>query len=195
MPSAGYIRLKADGDITACLTGTCIAHGHIQVRICVAQITKRAAREPQHTARMTVRERDFEPVRGRVRKPMYAVCQEIVILALFAVRDDRGSRGFEPFDGVSNCIFVERGKGGVLAIDLGEFLDEVSRPRNAANGLRRYGEQGRLSVGHACTSISLGRVKRKVAPPAIGGSQDRLWTCAPLRYSCPARWGIWSIPA
>src|SRR5712675_2031275 len=117
---------------------------------------------------MTVREWDFEPVRGRVRKPMYAVCQEIVILPLFAVRDDRRSRGFKPFDGVSNCLFVERGKGGVLAIDLGEFLDEIRRPRNAADGLRGYGDQGRLSVGHACTSSSLGSVKRKVAPPALG---------------------------
>src|SRR6266404_1231473 len=105
---------------------------------------------------MTVREWDFEPVRGRVRKPMYAVCQEIVILPLFAVRDDRRSRGFKPFDGVSNCLFVERGKGGVLAIDLGEFLDEIRRPRNAANGLRGYGDQGRLSVGHAYTSQLVG---------------------------------------
>src|SRR6202171_5472408 len=96
---------------------------------------------------MTVREWDFEPGRGRVRKPMYAVCQEIVILALFAVRDDQRSRGFEPFDGVSNRIFVERGKDGVLAIDLGEFLDEIRRPRNAANWLRGYGDQGRLSIG------------------------------------------------
>src|SRR5216683_269192 len=31
---------------------------------------------------------------------------------------------------------------------------------------------------------SLGSVKRKVAPPAIGGSQDRSWTFGdPLRYS------------
>jgi len=90
-----------------------------------------------------------------------------VILALFAVRDDRGSRGFEPFDGVSNCIFVERGKGGVLAIDLGEFLDEIRRPRNAANRLRGYVDQGRLRVGHACTSRFAGRVKPKVAPTVV----------------------------
>src|SRR3979411_1368595 len=92
-----------------------IAHGYIQVRICVAQITKRAAREPQHTARMTVREGNFESVRGRIRKPMYAVCQEIGILPLFAVRDDRRSGGFKPFDGVSNRLSVERGEGGAVA--------------------------------------------------------------------------------
>src|SRR5882757_750430 len=120
---------------------------------------------------MTVREWDFEPVRGRVRKAMYAVCQEIVILPLFAVRDDQRSRGFKPFDGVSNCLFVTSGKGGVLAVDLGEFLDEIRRPRNAANGLRGYADQGRLSAGHACTSRFAGQSETEIAPPAIGGDR------------------------
>jgi len=38
---------------------------------------------------------------------MHAVRQEIVILPLFAVRDDRRVCGFEPFDGVSNCTFIQ----------------------------------------------------------------------------------------
>jgi hypothetical protein len=56
---------------------------------------------------MTVRERYLETVRGRVRKAMDAICREIVMLSLLAVRDDRRAGGFEPFDGVSNRIFIE----------------------------------------------------------------------------------------
>jgi hypothetical protein len=111
---------------------------------------------------------------------MYAVCQEIVILPLFAIRDDRRSCGFEPFDSVSSCIFVKSGKGGVLAVDLGEFLDEIRRPRNAANGLSGYDDRGRSSVGHACTSHFAGQGERKEAPPAIGGSQNGLWAFGDL---------------
>jgi hypothetical protein len=98
---------------------------------------------------------------------MYAVRQEIVILPLFSVRDDQRSRAFKPFDGVSNCLFVKSGKCGVLAVDLAEFLDEIRRPRNAANRLRGYVDQGRLRVGHACTSHFAGRVKPKVAPTVV----------------------------
>jgi hypothetical protein len=104
---------------------------------------------------------------------MYAVCQEIVILPLFAVRDDRRSSGFKPFDGVSNGLFVERGKGGVFAIAFGEFLDESRRPRNAADGLRGYVDQGGPSIGHACTSHSAGRSEAE-------SCADRLWTLVTL---------------
>jgi hypothetical protein len=43
---------------------------------------------------MTVREWDQEAVRGGVRKPMDAIRREIVMLSLFAVRDDRRAGGF-----------------------------------------------------------------------------------------------------
>jgi hypothetical protein len=99
---------------------------------------------------------------------MYAVCQEIVILSLFAIRDDQRACGFEPFDSVSNCIFVKSGKGGILAVDLGEFLDEIRRPRNAANGLRGYADLDRLSVGHAAPPASLGKMKPKLRRPPFG---------------------------
>src|SRR5439155_24592913 len=102
---------------------------------------------PQHAACVAVRERDLETVRRRVRKSMDAICQEIVIFHLFAVRDDWRSRGFEPIDGVPDCTRVERGKGGILAVEVGEFWDESGRPRNAADGLRGYAEPGRRSVG------------------------------------------------
>jgi hypothetical protein len=61
---------------------------------------------------MTVREHDRETVRGHVRKPMHTVGREIVMLSLFAVRNDRRAGGFEPFDGVSNRIFIDRSEVG-----------------------------------------------------------------------------------
>src|SRR5260370_10549086 len=57
-----------------------IAHGHIQVRICVAQITKWAAREPQHTAAVTLRKRGFLSPRRAVRQATYGTMQQIVVL-------------------------------------------------------------------------------------------------------------------
>src|SRR5258708_9126541 len=41
-----------------------IAHGDVQVAVCVPSVTERAAREPRQAARMPVREYDFETVRG-----------------------------------------------------------------------------------------------------------------------------------
>src|SRR6202171_1812631 len=84
-----------------------VAHGGIQVAVCVPPVTERTTREPRQAARMAIRERDLETVRGHVRKPMDAVRREIVMLPLFAVRNDRRAGGFEPFDGVSNRIFIE----------------------------------------------------------------------------------------
>jgi hypothetical protein len=66
---------------------------------------------------------------------MHAVCQEIVIFPLFAVGNDWRACGFEPFYGVSNGVFIERSKGRIVAIEFGEFLEKVTWPRNAANGL------------------------------------------------------------
>src|ERR1700682_5438372 len=41
--------------------------------------------------------------------------------------------------------------------------------------------------------ISLGRVKRRVAPPAIGGSQDRLWTSGDLSDIAAQLVGVFGI--
>jgi hypothetical protein len=90
---------------------------------------------------MTVRERDLETVRGRVRKPMDAIRREIVVLSLFAVRDDRRAGGFEPFDGVSNCIFIEWSEVRILTVStLCDSLDEIEGSWDAANWLGGYGE-------------------------------------------------------
>src|SRR5258708_38324680 len=59
-----------------------VTHRDIEVTVCVPPVTERAACEPRHAARMTVRERNYETIRGRVRKPMHAVRAKILILPL-----------------------------------------------------------------------------------------------------------------
>src|SRR5258708_8319608 len=85
-----------------------MAHGDIQVTVCVPPVPERAACKARQLPRMTVCERDCEAIRGRVRKPMHALRREIEILPLFAVGNDRRARRFEPLDGASNGIFEER---------------------------------------------------------------------------------------
>ena len=89
---------------------------------------------------MTVRERDLETVRGRVRKPMDAVRREIVMLSLFAVRNDRRAGGFEQFDGVSNRIFIEGSDVRILTVASYDSVDEIDWPWDTANWLGGYGE-------------------------------------------------------
>jgi hypothetical protein len=81
---------------------------------------------------------------------MNAVRQEIVIFPLFAVGNDWRAAGFEAFDSVSNCVFVERSESRILTIELAKFLDEIKRSCDTANGLGGYGDWYRLSVAHAC---------------------------------------------
>src|ERR1700680_2715196 len=123
-----------------------VAHGDVQITVCVPPVTERAAREPRQAARMTVRERNYETIRGGVRKPMHAVRAEIVILLLFAVRNNRRAGGFKPFNGVSNGIFIERVEARILAVALCGSFDEVDGPWDAADWLGRYRDWRRL--GH-----------------------------------------------
>jgi hypothetical protein len=95
---------------------------------------------------MTVRERDYEAIWGRVRKPVDAVRTEIVILPLFAVRHDRRPRGFKPFNGVSNGIFIERSEAGILTIAPCDSLDQLNGSWDAADWLGGYRDWRRL--GH-----------------------------------------------
>jgi hypothetical protein len=69
-----------------------------------------------------------------------------VVLPLFAVRDDRRARGFEPLDGVSNGNFVERIEAGIFAVASCDPLDEIDRPWDAADRLGGYDRPRR---GHA----------------------------------------------
>src|SRR6202165_1594769 len=117
-----------------------VAHGDIQVTVCVPPVTEGAAREPRQAARMTVRERYLKTVRGHVRKPMDAVRCEMVMLSLFAVRNDRRAGGFEPFDGVSNRIFIEWSEVRILTVASCDSLDKIEWSWDTANWLGGYGE-------------------------------------------------------
>ena len=97
---------------------------------------------------MTVRERDFETIRGRVGKPMHAVRAEIMILPLFAVRHDRRACGFKPLNGVSNRIFIEGVEARILAVALCDSFDEINGPWDTADWLGGYRDWRRL--GHTC---------------------------------------------
>src|SRR3979490_2967026 len=122
-----------------------VAHRDVQVTVCVAPVTERAACEPRHAARMTVRERNYETVRSGVGKSMHAVGVEIVILPLFAVRNHRRACGFKPLNGVSNRIFVKRSEVGILTVALCDSLDQIDGPWDTANWLGGYSDWRRRS--------------------------------------------------
>ena len=131
-----------------------IAHGDIQITICVPPVTERSAREPRQAARMTVPERNYETIRGHVRKAMHAIRTEIMILPLFAIGNDRGTYRFKPFNGVSNRIFIERVEAGILAVALCNSFEEIDGPWDTADWLRGYRDWRRL--GHTyCLAQSL----------------------------------------
>src|SRR4029077_9532753 len=109
-------------------------------------VTERAACEPRHAAGMTVGERDYETIGGCVRKPIYAVRREIVVLPLFAVGNDRRACGFKSLYGVSNRCFIERSEVRILAIAFCDALDQINRSRNTSNWLGGYTDWYRL--GH-----------------------------------------------
>ena len=77
---------------------------------------------------------------------MKAVRAEIMILPLFAVRNDRRARGFKPLDGISNGIFIERGEVRILSVALCDSLDQINGSWDTANWLGGYGDRVCLSI-------------------------------------------------
>jgi hypothetical protein len=71
---------------------------------------------------------------------MDAIRREIVMLSLFAVRNDRRAGGFEPFDGVSNRIFIVWSEVGILTVASFDPLDEIEGSRDTADWLGGYRE-------------------------------------------------------
>src|SRR5882762_9529007 len=88
---------------------------------------------------------------------MRAVCAEIMILPLFAVRNDRRTCGFKPFNGVSNGTFIQRSEVGILTVAFCDSLDEINGSRDTADWLGRYRDWRRL--GHTY------RLARKYSRP------------------------------
>ncbi len=75
---------------------------------------------------------------------MHAVRREIVILPLFAVRNDRRPCGFKPLNGISNRIFIERMEIRILAVSLCDSLDQINGSWDTANWLGGYRDWRRL---------------------------------------------------
>jgi hypothetical protein len=75
---------------------------------------------------------------------MHTVRREILIFPLFAVGNDRRASGFEPLDGVSNRIFIERSEARIITVAFCDSLDESSWPWDAADWLGGYGEWPRF---------------------------------------------------
>src|SRR5260370_29667308 len=65
---------------------------------------------------MAISERDCETARSCIRKPMYAIRREIVILPLFAVCDDGRACSFEPPNCVSNCLVIKRSEVRIFTV-------------------------------------------------------------------------------
>src|SRR5258708_33065253 len=125
----------------------------IQIMVGVSPVTERGACEPGQAARVAVCERDFEAIRGDVRKPMHGVRREIVIFPLFAIGNDGGTGGFKPLNRLSNRIFIEGEQVGILAVAFGDPLDQIKRSRATADWLGWYGHRPRL--GHTDRLLQL----------------------------------------
>src|SRR6266478_417550 len=77
---------------------------------------------------------------------MHAVRAEIVILPLFAVRNNRRACGFKPLNGISNRIFIERSEIRILTVASCDSLDQINGSWDTANWLGGYRDWCRL--GH-----------------------------------------------
>jgi hypothetical protein len=86
---------------------------------------------------------------------MHAVRAEIVILSLFAVRNNRRACGFKPLNGISNRIFVERSEVGILTVALCDSLDQIDWSWDTANWLGGYGDWRKLGHTNCLTAGNL----------------------------------------
>ncbi len=135
MSSAGYIRLSAEGEMTACLTGRCAyALRDVEVAVGVHMVAERSTRQPQHAADMAGRERNPEAVGGGVGQALDAVGPKVVVLALLAVGDHRRAGRLEARNGVADGIVVERVEAWVGAPVFGDRLQQRRRSRDTSNG-------------------------------------------------------------
>src|SRR5580704_19380215 len=66
---------------------------------------------------------------------MHAVGAEIVIFALFAIRNDRRACGLKPLNCVANRSVIERSEIGILTVAFCDSLEEIKRSWDAANWL------------------------------------------------------------
>ena len=128
MPSAGYMRLRADGEMTACLSGQMgVPLRDVEIAVRVPLVTERPGGQPRHAAGVSGGEWNLEAVGSGVGKPVDAVGPEVVILPLFAIGDDGRAGRFEPLDGVPDRVLVERIEARIVAVALLHGLDQRRR--------------------------------------------------------------------
>lgn len=93
---------------------------------------------------MTGRKREFESLPSRVRENMHAV-RAVVILPLFAVRNDLRACGFIPLNGVSIRVFIETSEVRILTVAFCDPVAEINRTWDTANCLGGHGDGFRFS--------------------------------------------------
>jgi hypothetical protein len=71
---------------------------------------------------------------------MHAVRAEIVMLPLFAIRNDRRPCAFKPLNSISNGMVIQRTETRILTVALGDSLDQIKEPQDTPNWLGRYGD-------------------------------------------------------
>ena len=75
--SAGYMRLKADGEITACFTGTWHSEERRHVVVSAPLVAERAAGESRHPSDVSGRERNLKAVRLVLGSPWTEYVQKL----------------------------------------------------------------------------------------------------------------------
>lgn len=85
-----------------------------------------------------------ESIWRSVRQPIDAIRPEIMILALLAIGDNRGTCRLKPFDRVPNRFVVEGIQTRIREVS--RFLDRHNQFRRAWNAPDRFGWDSHLSV-------------------------------------------------
>jgi hypothetical protein len=100
----------------------------------------------------------LESVRRQVGQAVDAVGCEIVIFALFPIRDHRRAGFLEARNRVADRFFVKRLKRGIVAIALRKRFDQTEGPRNTANRLGSgWSCEGRISPAENRTTGGSGK--------------------------------------
>ena len=86
---------------------------------------------------MSIRERQFEPIRCGIRQPLDAVSSEVVILSLLPVGDNRRARGLEQLDRVPDGFIVKRLHTGMRAAVPFDCIKQFQGARNTPDRLGR----------------------------------------------------------
>ena len=110
--------------------------GNIEVAIRINSVAKWPGSQARHPPHVTRGERNLETVRRGVVQTMHTVGPKVMILALLAVGDDRGTRGLKLFDGVLDGRFIEGIQSRVRVVSsFGNRCKQFHGPGNASNGL------------------------------------------------------------